>query len=247
MKFISANPKSGGLMIFDRAGKKSKSATGQGRTATGPRLHSISAVLKQRNFVGGFDIAGAGYRFVYIPSEAELTGQKLQLRGRLEIIGPRGQEQARDNLRALLISAQGGIGVAPIRQQVLVGGVAESTASTSGQQQQIAGEKPGTETKKLDAAVSPKPVSLPEVESTGALSFCGAMYFQLEPLNGSSLGVAADLGRVQLNVRIAPVDERARALHGLYSSIVDALYGNQADTRMAAVFVGELNKALVAG
>jgi hypothetical protein len=129
----------------------------------------------------------------------------------------------------------------------MVGGVASSTASTSGQQQQVAGEKPDAATRKPDAADSPKPITLPEVESTGPLSFCGAMYFHLEPLDGSALGVAADLGRVQLNVRLAPVDNSGRALQGVYSSIVDALYGKQADTRMASDAVGELNKALAAG
>ncbi|HVG18815.1 MAG TPA: hypothetical protein VNI02_07150 [Blastocatellia bacterium] len=229
------------------ARKKSRGVVGQGRRASGLPLHSISAVLKQRDFAGSFDVAGAGYLFVYVPSEAELSGQKLQLRGRLEITDPRGRKRARDGVRALLASAQGGIGAAPVRRQVLVGGVGASTASTSGQQQQIAGERPGADPKKPDAADSPKPDPLPEVESTGPLSFCGAMYFHLEPLDGAALGVAADLRRVQLNVRLAPVDETGRALQGLYSSIVDALYGIQADTRMASAVVGQLNKLLVAG
>jgi hypothetical protein len=234
-------------MIFDKVKKRSKSAAGQRRPASGRRLHSISAVLKQHNLVGSFDVAGAGYRFTYFPSQAELSGQKLQLRGRLEITGPRGQVRARDNVRALLVSAQGGIGVAPIRQQIMVGGVGESTASTSGQQQQIAGERPGAATEKPSAADSSKRVPLPEVESTGPLSFCGAMYFNLEPLDGGALGVAADLGRVQLNVRLAPVDEKGRAMQGLYSSIVDALYGKQADVPMASAVINVLNKVIVAG
>ncbi|HEX8089803.1 MAG TPA: hypothetical protein VF762_13165 [Blastocatellia bacterium] len=234
-------------MAFDIVRKRSKGAAGQGRTASGPPLHSISAVLKQRDFVGSFEVAGEGHRFVYIPSEAGLSDQKLQLRGRLEITGPRDRKSARDDVRALLASAQGGIGVAPVRRQVLVGGVGASTASTSGQQQQIAGEKLAAEPKKTDAADPPKPQSLPEVESTGPLSFCGAMYFHLDPLNGRSLGVAADLTRVQLNVRLAPVDETGRTLQGLYSSIVDALYGGRADVRSASAVIAELNKLLVAG
>ncbi|HVG18942.1 MAG TPA: hypothetical protein VNI02_07800 [Blastocatellia bacterium] len=232
-------------MIFDRVRKKSKGATGQKRRAAEPRLHSISAVLKQRDFVGSFDVAGAGYRFSYIPSKADLSGQKLQLRGRLEITDSRGGVRVKDDVRALLVSAQGGIGAAPIRRQVLVGGVADSTASTSGQQQQIAGEKTGAATNKPDTSDKAKAAPLPEVESTGPLSFCGAMYFHLEPLNGGEVGVAAGLSRVQLNVRLAPVDERGREMQGLYSSIVDALYGHQSDGRMAATVVGELNKLLV--
>src|SRR5215216_3122616 len=165
----------GGMMIFDRVVKKSRSVAVQGPAAAGPRLHSIGAVLKQRNFVGSFDVTGRSYRFIYIPSKAELSGQKLQLRGRLEITDPRGQTRSRENVSMMLASAQGGVGTAPIRQQVMVGGVGASTASTSGQQQQIAGEKPGATTKKPETADTAKVNSLPEVESTGPLSFCGAM------------------------------------------------------------------------
>jgi hypothetical protein len=237
----------GGMMIFDRAARKQKSTADQADATTGPRLHSVGAVLKQRNFVGSFDVAGTGYKLVYIPTKAELSGQKLQLRGRLEITDPRGQTRSRDNVRALLVSTQGGIGAAPIRRQILVGGVGASTASTSGQQQQIAGEKPGVATKKPDTAETAKTIPLPEIESTGPLSFCGAMYFRFEPLNGGALGVAADLNRVQINVRLAPVDDSGRALHGVYSSVVEALYSKQADARMVSASIGELNKLLASG
>lgn len=85
---------------------------------------------------------------------------------------------------------------------------------------------------------------LPEVESTGATSFCGAMYIHFEPLAGSALGVAADLSRVQLNARFAPVNDSERALQGAYSSIVNALYGQNIDASAAAVEISELNKLL---
>jgi len=238
----------GEMMIFDRRAEKSKKVADQRPAPAGPRLHSIGAVLKQRNFVGSFEVAGAGYKAVYVPSKAELAGQKLQLRGRLEITDSRGQTRARDNVRVLLVSAQGGIGTGPIRRQVMVGGVGASTASTSGQQQQVAGEKPAAAAeKKPDTVDTAKTTPLPEVESTGALSFCGAMYFRFEPLNEAALGVAADLNRVQINVRLAPIDESGRALQGVYSSIVDALYSSKIDTKMASAAVGELNKLLAAG
>jgi hypothetical protein len=233
-------------MIFQKGSKKQRGTTGRAGRATGRRLHSIGAVLKQRDFAGSFSVAESSYKFVFIPSRAELSGAQLQLLGRLEITGPRGATRTRDNVIARLVSAQGGIGVAPIRRQVLVGGVSESTASSSGQQQQVAGDKPGAETRRPEADTA-KAETLPEVESTGALSFCGAMYFQLEPLTGSALGVNADLGRVQLNVRLAPVDDKARALQGAYSSAVDALYSKEADARMASEVIGELNKLLAAG
>jgi hypothetical protein len=233
-------------MIFERVVKKSKNVAKHEPTAAGPRLYSIGAVLRQRNFVGGFDVAGASYRFTYIPSKAEMSAQKLRLRGRVEITGASGQMKSIDNVRALLVSAQGGVGVAPIRRQVLVGGVGASTASSSGQQQQLAGEKPGVAPRRADNAGAGKATPLPEVESTGPLSFCGAMYFRFEPLDGGALGVAADLGRVQLNARLAPTDDTGRALHGVYSSVVEALYSRRSDPRMASAAIGELNKLLAA-
>jgi hypothetical protein len=230
-------------MIFQKGRKNQRGATGRAGLTGGRRLHSIGGVLRQRDFAGSFSVAGASYKFVYIPSKAELSGQQLQLRGRLEITDPRGATRTRDNVIARLVSAQGGIGAAPIRRQVLVGGVSASTASSSGQQQQVA----GAGTRRPEAADTAKAEILPEVESTGALSFCGAMFFLLDPLSGSGLGVNADLGRLQLNVRLAPVDDKARALQGAYSSAVDVLYGNEADARQAAEVIGELNKLLGAG
>jgi hypothetical protein len=87
--------------------------------------------------------------------------------------------------------------------------------------------------------------NLPDVESTGVSSFTGVLYLQLEPLSGSALGVAADLGRVQLNVRFAPVDDRERALQAAYSSVVDSLHG-KSDARATANSIDELNKLLAA-
>ena len=84
---------------------------------------------------------------------------------------------------------------------------------------------------------------LPDVESTGATSFCGVMYLHFEPLVGSALGVAADMGRVQLNARFVPVDDTERTLQVIYSSIVTALYAKQPDATAAAA-VSELNTIL---
>lgn len=85
---------------------------------------------------------------------------------------------------------------------------------------------------------------LPDVESTGATSFCGVMYLHFEPLVGNALGVPADLSRVQLTARFAPLDDAERTLQGVYSSIVNALYGKQPDATAAAVAVSELNAIL---
>jgi hypothetical protein len=70
------------------------------------------------------------------------------------------------------------------------------------------------------------------------------MYIHFEPLTGSALGVAGDLSRVQLNARFAPVNDAERAIQAAYSSIIDALYGKQADEGAAAIETSELNKLL---
>lgn len=85
---------------------------------------------------------------------------------------------------------------------------------------------------------------LPDVESTGATSFCGVMYVHFERLDGKLLAVPADMSRVQLNARFAPLDDAERAIQGVYSSIVNALYGKQPDATAAASAVSELNAIL---
>jgi hypothetical protein len=98
--------------------------------------------------------------------------------------------------------------------------------------------------RQLHTSVATETPQPPEVESTGPTSFCGVMYIHFEPLAGNSLGVPADTTRVQLNVRFAPVNDSERALQGVYSTIVDALYRKQIDARAAADAVGELNTLL---
>ncbi|MGA9773915.1 MAG: hypothetical protein WBV94_33095 [Blastocatellia bacterium] len=198
----------------------------QRRARSAVKIHSIAALLKERRFDGRFEVAGSSYRFTYAPARAEVAEQKLQLRGRLTVTNARGVSRTKENVRAVLASTQGGIGTAPVRSQTTVGGV-QPAAPAVPTPQQPSDSRP-----------------LPVVESTGPLSFCGVMYFQLEPLDGPQLGVAADLSRVQLNARLAPTDNPGRALHGIYSAIVEALYVRSADLELATLSVAELNKAL---
>lgn len=85
---------------------------------------------------------------------------------------------------------------------------------------------------------------LPDIESTGATSFCGVMYIHFEPIAGKALGVAADMSRVQLNARFAPLDDDERVLQAIYSSIVNALYSKQPGAPAAASAINELNAIL---
>jgi hypothetical protein len=206
-------------MLFGKSGKKQKLRA---------KIYSVAALLKERRFDGSFEVAGSTYQFAYAPSKAEIAGQKLQLRGPLTVTNTRGGSHTKEDVQALLASAQGGIGTAPVRSQALVGGVLPAAPAVP-TPLQSSGSK-----------------SLPIVESTGPLSFCGVMYFHLEPIDGKALGVPADLSRVQLNARLAPTDNAGRTLHGIYSAIVEALYVKQADTRLATDAVAELNKILSA-
>lgn len=198
------------------------------------KLHSIAALLAGRAFEGSFDVAGASYRFNYSPKKAEMSAQKLRLTGSLTVTA--GGSTARtaprnlDNVRALLATTQGGIGTAPVRPQGLDGGVQPAAPAVPTPQQ------PST------ASRTERPI--PIVESTGPLSFCGVMYFHFEPIDARALGVPADLSKVQLNARLAPTDNTARALHGVYSAIAEALYGKQIDERLAVAAIAELNKML---
>ena len=85
---------------------------------------------------------------------------------------------------------------------------------------------------------------LPDIESTGSTSFCGVMYIHFEPLTGKVLGVPADMSRVQLNARFAPLDDEERAFQAVYSAIVRALYSKPSDATAAAAAVSELNAKL---
>ena len=94
------------------------------------------------------------------------------------------------------------------------------------------------------AGGAPASSDLPQVESTGSTSFCGVMYLHFEPLVGNALGVQADMSRLQLNARFAPLDDAERAMQAVYSSIVTAVYGTQPDAAAAASAITELNATL---
>lgn len=79
------------------------------------------------------------------------------------------------------------------------------------------------------------------VESTGSLSFVGVLYFNLSPLDGSTLGVPLDLSKVQLNLRLATTDDLARDLQNILSDLVDALYEAPINEPAASAQIRELN------
>ena len=199
---------------------QSQKKSAPGRLARGAqtgarRLYSIAAWLEQRAFVGSLSLGGANYKFSYAPSHAEAVNKLLQLTGRLTVTDARGRARALNHVIATLANTQGGVGAGPIRPKRIA-----AEASTGAQARN----------------------SLPLTENTGPTSYCGALYFHFEPLDAPALGLTADLTGVQLNVRLAPIDDTAETLHGLYCNVVDALYGEQTDEKSAAAAIGELNR-----
>jgi hypothetical protein len=181
------------------------------------KLHSIAAMMRGRSFTGRFDVTGITHSFIYSPAKATVTGTRLQLKGDFSVVdGPPPSTRGPRTLR-------------DVRATLVAAQGGIGTAPPR---------------KKLPAEVSTTRPDSPIVESTGQLSFCGALYFKLMPLDARALGVPADMRQLQLNVRLAPVNDAERGLQGAFSSIVDALYGKQVDGNAAEVAVSELNKLL---
>lgn len=193
--------------------------TKPGASARAEKLHSIAAMMRGRTFAGYFNVGGGNhnYYFSYAPAKAAVAGGKLEIIGGLSLAG------AGSNFRL------------PPHE------LRDVRATLVAAQGGIGTAPPR---KKLAAEISPVHPDLPVVESTGSLSFCGVLYLKLAPLDGRALGVPADMKQLQLNVRLAPVNDVERELQGAFSSIVDALYGKQADGDAATAAVSELNKLL---
>lgn len=184
------------------------------------KLHSIAAMLRGQSFAGNFEAGGVPYSFTYDPRTSSLIGRRLQLNGGLTVI------DARPNARVPPHSVNN------VRATLVS---AQSGLGTAPQR------------KKLPDDLSPIRPDLPVVESTGALSFCGVLYFKLSPLDARALGVRAVMSPLQLNVRLAPVNDAERNLQGVFSSIVDALFRKQLDIRAASDHLRDLNKILARG
>jgi hypothetical protein len=213
-------------------------------TANPRKLHSIHGLLRGRVVDGQFEARGQPYRFTFVPAAAALVDRRLVLNGRLAVDSPHLGIRFVDSAEALLVAVQGGVGVSPVRRQLLTGTAQTSQTSTSGQKME---QEKGPETDLqpgLHAFESPLPDELgrPVVESTGARSFVGVLYFQLSPLDGPTLGIPLDLSKVQLNLRLSPTDDLARDLQNIFSTLTDALFETPLDERTASEQVQDLNR-----
>ena len=217
-----------------------------GQTKTQGKLHSISGLLRGRIFDGQFNAGGKTYRFSFAPTTASLADHRLVLSGRLAVGSPQHGTRFVDGVEARLVATQGGVGVSPARRQLLTGTLQTSQTATS--EQKMEQEKgPETELQPgLHAFESPQfdESGRPMAESTGPLGFVGALYLNLSPLDGRTLGVPLDLSRVQFNGRLAPTDDLGRDLQVVFSDVVAALYGDRTDERAANEQVQNLNRLL---
>jgi hypothetical protein len=208
------------------------------------KLHSIHGLLRGRVVDGRFEVRSRPYRFSFVPATAVLADGKLVLTGRLTVHSPQGSMRFVDSVEARLVAIQGGVGVSPVRRQLLTGTAQTSQTATSDQKMD---QEKGPETDLqpgLHAFESPRldDQGRPVVESTGLLSFVGVLYFNLSALDGPALGVPLDLTKVQLNLRLATTDDLARELQNLFSNVTDAIYGDPIDERTAGESVQELNR-----
>jgi hypothetical protein len=228
-------------MLFQRK-RQRRGAAGSRRAPAARRLYSIHGLPYGRVFAGQFEGPGGSYGWEFTPAEAELVGGKLQLTGRLQVRAPRGAELMAEGIRATLASTQGAIGTSPVRRQLVRSTTQTGNISTPTQKQEEA-KAPET-TEAPQEPDKPFPAHPFVTETTGPRAFVGVMYFHFQPLDGRVLGVPLDLSRVQLNARLAPVDDTARDLLWLYSDLVAAAYVEKPDLRTAAESLSEINRLL---
>jgi hypothetical protein len=209
------------------------------------KLHTIHGLLHGRIFDGQFAVQGKPYRFTFTPTKASLADHRLVLSGRMAVSSPQLGSRFVDGVEARLIATQGGVGVSPVRRQLLTG--TAQTSQTATAEQKMEQEKgPETELQPgLHAFESPQfdDSGRPIVESTGPLGFVGALYFSLS-LDGQALGVPLDLSHLQFNGRLAATDDLGRDLQVIFSDVVAALYGDRIDERAANEQVQDLNRLL---
>ena len=199
------------------------------------KLHTLHAVLRGRVFDGKIEARGKTYPIVFLPNQATVVDHKLVLKGRMGFSVPGQATRYVDDVTASLMATQGGIGVSPVRRQLLAG--TAQTAQTATSDQKLEQEK-GPETDLQPGLHSFEPpkyddLGRPRVEATGSLSFVGVLYFKLSPLDSKSLGIPLDMSDVQLGARLAPTDELARDLQLLFSDIVISLENTSSEVSSA--------------
>lgn len=184
-------------------------------TSARRKLHSVHSLLIGREFSGEIEAGRTKLRFTYSPASIALADGKVQLTGRFTVKSA-GQVRNAENVKATLLGTQGGIQAAP-------------PTPTGASDPMLGAVRAG---------------ELPTTDATGSRAYVGVLYFKLSPMNGASLGVPFDLSQLQLNVRLNPQDETARALQFWYSVAVRAVLGESKDSELASRSLGEINALL---
>ena len=167
-------------------------------TRTVRKLHSIHALLNERNFVGKLD---SGHAFTYALQGAAVVSGKLELKGKVSVKAATGKTAVAENVKATLRGVQGAIGAA---------------------------QKPASFKLTVPSAFAADAQDgMPLTEFTDSRSGLAALYFALSALDGKALGVPFDLSAVQLNGRMTAIDQTARDLQWLFNQTAAALEGNQ--------------------
>ncbi len=180
------------------------------------RLHSIHALLRGEEFGGEIEVPGSSYDYRYRPVEGRIVNGRLEFVGEFSVIGAGRRARTVNSVKATLAAVQSAFGTAPSAPPYYAGRVA------------------GT----------PESAVLPVTESTDATGFVGVLYFHLSPLDGRELGVAYDLGRVQLNLRLAPVNRAEQELQWLLTGISGALQGSTRNEALAQEYLEDINRRL---
>ena len=216
-----------------------KKLTSMSSSSAQAKLHTIHGLLRGNLFEGQFEARDKTHRFAFIPTAATVVEQRLVLSGRLRL-----NASVVDDVKATLRATQGGVGVSPVRRQLLTG--TAQTAQTATPEQKMEQERgPETELQPgLHAFEPPKLDKLgrPNVESTGTLAFVGVLYFQLSPIVNKTLDIPLDMSAVQLNGRLAPTDDIGRDLQLAFSDLVLGLDGKQPDERLVQESLEVLNR-----
>jgi hypothetical protein len=212
-------------------------------TSAQTKLHTLHAILRGRICDGQFEVRGNLVTFNFIPNKASVKEERFTLTGKMGFAKPKKSTQFVDGVTATLIATQGGVGVSPVRRQLLTG--TAQTAQTATSDQKLEQEKgPETDLQPgLHSFEAPKYDELgrPRVESTDALSFVGVLYFKLSPFDGTTLGIPLDLSDIQLGLRLAPTDDLARDIQLLFSDVVMSL--NNRSQEDLSTSIDALNRA----
>ncbi|MBS1790349.1 MAG: hypothetical protein JST85_21670 [Acidobacteria bacterium] len=181
------------------------------------KLHSIHSLLVGREFLGEIETGKAKQRFAYSPASVSLADGKIELTGNFTVKSA-GQSHKVEAVKATLLATQGNIQSPPPIPD-------GASASMLGVIQSV--DKPAT-------------------DATGSRASISVMYFKLSALNGAKLGVPFDLSSLQLNTRLNPQDETARALQFWFSAAVQAVMGESRDGKLATESLSRINQLLKA-